>query len=133
MVTNFERFKNNAIREVEIPGDEQGEFTIKIKSLSMLTLVQSGKIPNGLMEKASSLFNGADVSMYTEDDANELASKMKMEDLATMANLLDTVCEAVMYEPTFAEVGEFLTQEQKEAIFDYSQAGIKAVTPIATK
>lgn len=130
-VTSIEKFKQSAIREVEIPGFIEGEFfTIAIKPMSLMTLLSSGKLPNDLMAKAQSLFlEGTPIENAEDVDL----SKFNMEDLITMGQLMDVVCESVMYEPKFSEIAEYMTQEQKEAIFEYSQAGVKAVTPNNTK
>lgn len=133
-VTSIEKFKQSAIREVEIPGFIEGEtFTVEIKPVSLLTLLASGKLPNELMSKAQSLFFEGNIKQPTEEEALEMAKEFKMDDIVTMAQLMDTICEAVLYNPKFSEIGEYMTQEQKEAIFEYSQAGVKAVTPNNTK
>lgn len=132
-VTSIEKFKQSAIREVEIPGFIEGEtFTVEIKPVSLLTLLASGKLPNELMSKAQSLFFEGNAKP-TEEDALEMAKEFNMDDIVVMAQLMDTICEAVLYNPKFKDIEEYMTQEQKEAIFEYSQAGVKAVTPNNTK
>lgn len=133
-VTSIEKFRASAIREVEIPGCSEGEeFHVEIKPVSMMTLLANGTIPNELMNQAKSLFNGKAPGSITLDEAEELAGGLDTDALIAMAKLMDSVCEAVLYNPKYSDIQEYLTQEQKEAIFEYSQAGIKAVTPTVTK
>lgn len=134
MITSIEKFKASSIREVEIPGAFEGEvFTVAIKPASMLSLISSGKIPNTLMNTAKDLFTGKQVD--TVEDAEKLISEqgLDFDSIVTMSKLMDAVCDAVMYEPKFKEVEEYLTDEQKQAIFDYSQVGVKSLTPSSTK
>lgn len=133
-VTSIEKFKASAIREVCIPGCSDGEeFTVEIKPMSMMTLLANGTIPNELMAQAKSLFNGKQPGEITMDDAEELVEELDTDALIAMAKLMDAVCEAVLYNPKYSDIEEYLTQEQKEAIFEYSQSGIKAVTPTNLK
>lgn len=130
MITSVEKFKASSIREVEIPGGYDGEmFTIAIKPASMLSLIAKGKIPNSLMETAKGLFDTKQVDNI--HDAEKLIEEqgLDFESIVTMSKLMDAVCDAVMYQPTFKEVEEYLTDEQKQAIFDYSQVGVDALTP----
>ena len=64
--------------------------------------------------------------------AEEVASK-SVENLAEMAKLLDLIAENALVEPKYSEVGEFLTDDQKNAIFEYSQSGVKKVEPFPNK
>lgn len=130
MITSIEKFKASSVREVEIPGAFEGEtFTIAIKPASMLSLIASGKIPNTLMDTAKGLFTGKQVD--TVEDAEKLIAEegLDFDSIVTMSKLMDAVCDAVMYNPKFKDVEEYLTDEQKQAIFDYSQVGINAMTP----
>lgn len=130
MITSVEKFKASSIREVEIPGGFDGEmFTIAIKPASMMSLIASGKIPNSLMDTAQSLFNSKQIDNI--DDAEKLISEnaIDFESIKMMSQLMDAVCDAVMYNPKYEEVKEYLTDEQKQAIFEYSQVGNNALIP----
>lgn len=130
MITSVEKFKASSIREVEIPGGFNGEmFTIAIKPASMMSLVASGKIPNSLMNTAQSLFNSKQVN--TVEDAEKIIENegIDFESIKMMADLMNAVCDAVMYNPKFEDVKDYLTDEQKQAIFDYSQVGTNALIP----
>lgn len=130
MITSVEKFKASSIREVEIPGGLADEtFTIAIKPASMMSLIASGKIPNSLMTSAKGLFNSK--QMNTVEDAEKFIEEegLDFDSIKMMSQLIDAVCDAVMYNPKFEEVKEYLTDEQKQAIFDYSQVGTNALIP----
>lgn len=128
-ITSLEQFKQMAFKEVELPGFEPGEtVTVRLRKVSVLGLASSGKIPNSLMSTVNKLF-GEGRKGATPD---QVASS-SLENLGEMASLLDLIAAQAMVEPTFAEVGEYLTDDQKNAIFEYSQSGVKSVAPYSGK
>lgn len=128
-ITSLEQFKQMAFKEVELPGFEPGEtVTVRLRKVSVLGLASSGKIPNSLMGTVNKLF-GEGRKGATPD---QVASS-SLENLGEMASLLDLIAAEAMVEPTFAEVGEYLTDDQKNAIFEYSQSGVKSVAPYSGK
>ena len=95
-------------------------FVARLKRPSMMVLAKSGKIPNSLLETASSLFNGGNKNSPS-DSENQLKD---------MYNVLEIVAEASLVSPTFAEIksaGIELTDEQLIAIFNYSQQGVEGL------
>ena len=117
-VTSVNDIKSKAVKEVEIVGFEAGEtITLKLRRLSIMGLVSKGTIPNALMGVAVELFEGKQASKQAEKD--------KGKTITDLAGIIDVVCENAMVEPTFAEVGEDLTDEQKMEIFYYAQGGVK--------
>ncbi|HBI91859.1 MAG TPA: hypothetical protein DDY58_05180, partial [Terrisporobacter glycolicus] len=57
-VINAEQFKSKATRVVEISGFEENEkIEVRIKSMSLLTMMNNGKIPNELLGVVQKLFN----------------------------------------------------------------------------
>lgn len=128
-ITTVEQFKAKAFKEVEIPGFEENEtVTVRLRKVSILGLASSGKIPNSLMGTVNKLFGGKSKSATEEEVA-----QTSMENLGEMAKILDLIAEHSMVEPSFKEVGEFLTDDQKNAIFEYSQSGVKAMAPSSGK
>lgn len=100
-------------------GDGQ-PFVARVRRPSMLVLAKQGKIPNSLLTAAGELFskggNGLDA-----DNENMLSD---------MYNILDIVATASLIQPSMEEiksVGLELSDDQLMAIFNYSQAGIKAL------
>lgn len=109
---------------VKLPDFADGQpFIARLRRPSMLVLAKKGKIPNTLMSQASKLFAGGSDAMNTSDP----------ELLPNLSDLLEVICEASLLEPTLAEIEEIgldLTDEQMMEIFNYSQTGTKALTPI---
>ncbi len=127
-ITSFEEFKKKAFKEVELPGFEPGEtVTVRLRKVSILSLASSGKIPNSLMGVVNKLFNSS------KEVDEEAVKETSMEHLAEMSKLLDLVASCALVEPTFDQIGEYLTDEQKNAIFEYSQGEVKQVTPIVSE
>lgn len=127
-ITSFEQFKQKAFKEVDLPGFEEGEVvTVRLRKVSILSLASSGKIPNSLMGVVNQLFGKAGKA------SEEEVAQTSMEHLTEMSKLLNIIAESALVEPTYSEIGEYLTDEQKNAIFEFSQSGVKQVTPIVSK
>lgn len=107
---------------VELPPFAEGQsFVARICRPSMLSLVKAGKIPNELLATANSLFIDGKVD-----------SKADPQAMQKVFDILDTICEACFIEPTYKQIQEAgitLTDEQYMFIFNYSQAGVKALKP----
>lgn len=100
-------------------GDGQ-PFVARVRRPSMLVLAKQGKIPNSLLTTAGELFSkggdGLDI-----DNENMLSD---------MYNIMDIIATAALVQPTMEEiksVGLELSDEQMMAIFNYTQAGVKAL------
>lgn len=113
---------------VELPPFADGQpFVARMIRPSMLALVKSGKIPNSLLNQATSLFaNGAGAlngSGKNSTNVNELF------------DVIDVIVESALLEPTLKDirsVGMELSDDQLMAIFSYTQKGIKALEPFRT-
>lgn len=106
---------------VRFPDFAEGQpFVARVRRPSMLVLAKSGKIPNSLLTAAGTLFSEGSSGM---DSDNE-----KM--LSDMYDIMEIVCEAALMEPTMSDIknaGITLSDDQLMAIFNYSQAGVKAL------
>lgn len=107
---------------VELPPFAENQpFVARLCRPSMLSLAKSGKIPNELLSTANNLF--VDGKLDTKSDP---------EALKNVFDLFDVICEACFVEPTYKDIqdaGITLTDEQYMFIFEYSQAGVKALKP----
>ena len=107
---------------IELPAFSEGQpFVARLRRPSLMALVKSGKIPNSLLRKANELFSSGIGGAFDEEN---------QEVLSEMFDILDIICEASFMEPTYAEikaVGLTLTDEQKMFVYNYSQAGVKAL------
>lgn len=128
MAISAKDFINKAVREIDIPGFEPGDIIqIKIKSMSLMGLVSSGKIPNTLLSGAGDLFKDADM-LNNPNNVSKVA-ELNQNEIAEMAKIMDVVCKECMVEPKYVDVGEYLTDEQKMAIFESIQGGINQILP----
>ena len=106
---------------VNIPGFGDGDtITVRLRKPNMLTLIKSGRIPNDLLQSATTLFEGQkkDKNGYTP------------EELTKVCDLMVLFCEACLVSPTYKEMTESgieLTQQQMTFIFNYSQGGVKSL------
>lgn len=107
---------------VELPPFAEGQpFIARICRPSMLSLVKTGKIPNELLVTANNLFIDGKVD-----------SKADPQAMQKVFDIFDAICEACFIEPTYKQIQEAgitLTDEQYMFIFNYSQAGVKALKP----
>lgn len=109
--------KGQVVRLPDFAPDQP--FVARLKRPSMLVLAKSGKIPNSLLETASSLFDGK--SNATNNSNNTMGD---------MYRVLEIIAEASLVSPTMAEIksaGIELTDEQLIAIFNYSQQGVEGL------
>ena len=107
---------------VKLPDFAEGQpLVARMKRPSMLALAAHGQIPNSLLTTASQMFTG---------DVNQQVGINDSNILKDMYDICHTMAEATLVEPTLAEIegaGLELTDEQLMAIFNYTQAGIKAL------
>ena len=124
-VINAKDFIKKATREIDIPGFEEGEvIQVRIKPLSLLSMLIKGKLPNELLITAQSLFGGEANKPVTPDDFMQNKDSIKF-----MTDIIDAGCRECLVAPTYMEIGMYLTDEQKTAIFTQAQGPIKQVTP----
>lgn len=116
-ILDLQEYAKGAV--VELPGFAEGQpFVARLRRPSMLVLAKSGKIPNELLATADSLFNGTKRATNNPNALKEITG------------ILEIMAEAALVEPSYSdlkEVGLDLTDEQFMAIFNYTQAGVRAL------
>ena len=126
-IITAEQFRSKAVSIIKIPGFEQNEvFEIKVRKLSIVGLMSSGKIPNSLMKVVKDAFAGIKSSTQNGGEDNTEAIMDKAGDIG---KLMDIVCREAMLEPTFEEVEDVMNDAQKIAVFQFTQGGVEAVQP----
>ena len=124
-IITAEQFKNKAVSVIPIPGFDEGEtFEIKVKKLSIVGLMSSGKIPNSLMKVVKDAFEGIKSSNGAENGESAV-----MDKAGEIGKLLDIVCKEAMLEPTFDDVKDVMNDAQKLAVFQFTQGGVDEVKP----
>ena len=123
-ITSAQDLQSNASGVVvRFPDFAEGQpFVARVRRPSMLVLAKQGRIPNSLLIAAGELFSKGGGGI---DSDNE-----KM--LSDMYDIMHIICGASLIQPTLAEIesaGLNLSDDQMMAIFNYSQAGVKALEP----
>lgn len=123
-----EQFKEKAVSIIPIPGFDEGEtFDIKVKKLSLVGLMSSGKIPNALMQVVKQAFEGISSTANQEEAEASIVDKA-----GDIGKLLDIVCKEAMLEPLFEDVKDVMNDAQKLAIFEFTQGGANRVKSFPT-
>lgn len=125
-VTSIAELKKMANGEVvELPGFTDGTtFVARLKRPSMLAMAKMGKIPNNLLGAANKLFIGVGNVL------NQNNSKANSDALAELFDIIEIICEECFVEPTYKDLkdnGIELTDQQKLAVFTYTQRGVKSL------
>lgn len=125
-VTSISELKKMANGEiVELPGFTDGTtFVARLKRPSMLALAKSGKIPNNLLGAANKLFIGVGNVLNSNNNKNN------DDALSELFDIIEVICEECFVEPSYKELkdnGIELTDQQKLAIFTYTQRGVKSL------
>ena len=106
------------VQVVELPGFGDGKpWYAKLRRLSLLRLAQAGKIPNGLMDAVTELYQ---------------TGVCKSSDLGMAAEVMLLIARESLAEPTLDALEEAeitLTDEQLTAIYLYAQRGVDALRP----
>lgn len=119
-IISAEQFRNKAVSIIPIPGFDAGEtFEIKVKKLSIVGLMSSGKIPNSLMQVVKDAFAGIK-SAGAEADESAI-----MDKAGDIGKLLDIVCKEAMLEPQFDDIKDVMNDAQKLAVFQFTQGGVE--------
>lgn len=122
-IITAEQFRNKAVSIIPIPGFDEGEtFEIRVKKLSIVGLMSSGKIPNSLMQVVKDAFAGIKSTANQEDAESSI-----MDKAGDIGKLLDIVCKEAMLEPRFEDIKDVMNDAQKLAVFQFTQGGVEEV------
>lgn len=128
-IITAEQFRQKSFQVIPLPGFGKGAESIyvQIRSAGVMNLIANGRIPNTLLGKVTELFGETqevakdDLSMaaITDDQKRKALEKLNKSDsgLQDMAELLRVFAEAALVQPTYAEIGEYMTDDQLMTIF----------------
>lgn len=120
-VTSLEQLKEKAAGTiVTLPGWDEEPFICRVKRVSLLGLVSKGLIPNTLLGAADKVFNKANPDV----------------DMKELGNLFDIMADETLVEPKLSDIKELgleLTDEQRIALFNFTQQGVKALQSFRTE
>lgn len=112
---------------VELPAFAEGQpFVARLIRPSLLDMVADGTIPNPLISTANKLFMSGVSSI---DEKSEV-------DMKNFITLMDNICRRALVEPRYdllEDNGIKLTDEQRAAIMNYVQHGVKALDSFRLK
>lgn len=129
MAISVEQFIQKSQREILIPGFSVGDepIEIKVRTLSIVNMLSRKTIPNALMPAVEKLFKlGGNV---TEEQAEAIAT----ENIDSMVEFLAFICDKAMIQPTYEEVGEYMTEEQMMAVFNSTQGTVNSLKSFRDK
>lgn len=128
-IISAKQFREKSTSIISIPGFERGEtFEIKVRNISLVGLMSSGKIPNSLMQIVKDSFEGLK-STLSDEDSDDFAV---IDKAGEIGKFLDIVCKEAMIEPTFDEIGDVMNDEQKLSVFEFTQGGVEKVKSFPT-
>lgn len=120
-IADLQSYANGAV--IRLPDFAEGQpFVARVRRPSMLVLAKSGKIPNNLLSAAGELFSKGGNGLDTDSENM----------LGDMYSICYVICEASLISPSIHDIeraGLELSDEQLMAIFNYAQAGVKALEP----
>lgn len=122
-VTSLEEIREKATPVVELPGwEEDDTIQVKMRRVSLLTLIQQGKLPNELLGMANKIASsGSGFNPGKERD---------QEELKKFTDLLHAMAKAALIEPSYDEIVEAagsFTDDQLSAIFVYCSSGVRGL------
>jgi len=127
--TSLEEMKNLAVPVVAIPAwDGESEINVRLKRVSLMSLIQAGQLPNELLAIAYKTMGRAkgEESPAEENDP---------EHMQKFTMLMHEVAKHALVEPTYDEIVEHaapLTDQQLLAIFMYCMSGVNALKSFRT-
>lgn len=116
---NIKELRKQAIKEISIPGFDGKPLKIKVQRPRLLAMAAEGKIPNALMGIATKIVKG-------EKGKGEF-------DLVESAKMTEIYCRACMVEPTYEEMEDIMSDEQKFQVFFYAINGVKQLEPFRSE
>ncbi len=115
-VLSIEQLRKMAQTTIDIPDfNNTGTIKVRVRRPRLMALAAEGKIPNHLLEIASTMVTGQSNKKGTEAPLT----------IKNVAGMLELYCKVCLVEPTYAEFKDIMTDDQMEAIFDWAMEGMK--------
>ncbi len=118
-ISDLQSYANGTIVRFPDFGDGQ-PFVARVRRPSMLVLAKQGKIPNSLLTAAGELFSKGGAGLDADNENM----------LGNMYNIMEIIATAALIQPSMEDIknsGMDLSDDQMMAIFNYAQAGVKAI------
>lgn len=106
-ILNIKELKDMSTTILEIPDfKNEGTVNIRVKRPSIMGMAIQGKIPNNLMAVASKVAG--------------LKSDNKETSVKELGQIYELYCRAVMVEPTYDELKNYITDDQLLSIYEWA-------------
>ncbi|MBS4536807.1 hypothetical protein GOQ29_14395 [Clostridium sp. D2Q-14] len=106
-ILNIKELKEMSTTILEIPNfNNEGTVNIRVKKPNLMVMASQGKIPNTLMSIATKMAG--------------LSTEKRNTNLKELGQTYELYCRAVMVEPTYDEMKDYITDNQMEVIFDWA-------------
>lgn len=105
----------------ETTGQEY-KVTVKVRKLSMATIIESGAITNSLMKRVMSL-----TDLNRENDDKAILDQMTPDDIQASLNMMREMAAKILVEPAWEDVKEDITDNQIAQLVQYLQGGVQAL------
>lgn len=119
-IIKIEDLKKLATPVVNIPNfDNTGTIAVRLQKPKLLRMAQQGTIPNHLIKVAATMVSGQgypDIEKQTDQKRLEI-----------MDQTIELYCRACMVEPTYEEMEDYLTDEQRGFIFDWAIGEVESL------
>jgi hypothetical protein len=124
-VTTLEQLQEYAKGSiVKLPDFAEGQpFVVRMKKPSLISMLASNQIPNELMNVATELFEGGNKKKEVGKNQNNVSDLIQLCRLIAKESLIQPSLDEI------TDVGLNLSDEQFLAIFDWTQGGVKTLTP----
>lgn len=130
-IITAEEFMSKVTRIINIPGFADDEiFSVKIKNVSVVSMLTNGKLPNSLLQVVKDLFSeqGTSIEDLGEEEAIELLKDT--EKIKELTRMMKEVAREALIEPKYEDIAEGLTDAQIQSIYNQaSGGGVKKITP----
>lgn len=118
-IFSIEKLREMANPIIQIPSfDNKGYINIKVQRPKLLDMAVQGRIPNHLIGIAQTVIGGKKKGTETLSDEKYIEQ---------INNTMELYCVACMVEPTFEEMKDILTDDQKATIFKWGIGEVQSL------
>ena len=124
-ILSIDRLREMANPIIKIPNfDNTGHINIRVQRPKLLKMAAEGKIPNHLMNIAATMINGRPISKQKELTPEEYIKEIN--------SAMELYCMACMVEPSYEDMQDILTDDQKATIFNWGLGEVQVLDSFRT-
>ena len=123
-ILSIDKLREMANPIISIPGfDNKSTINIRVQQPKLMAMAVQGKIPNHLMNIAATMISG------NKQNSKELSQEEYIKEIHAA---MDLYCRACMVEPSYEEMKDILTDDQKATIFTWGLGEVQALDSFRT-